>query len=341
MIKEWEKRDVFLKIIRREGYGIVPGVVSIVGSLWDQAPEYFEELRKRCPRIRVDPDKDPRREKEHYEEDLWGCRWHYPGGYLDGQVEGHPLENWENFKNFTPPDIEKYYNWEKEKERIEREKKEGRVAAGGIEHGFFYLRLTYLRGFTNFMFDVGERRKELYELIEMVSDFWYDVVKRFVNLGVDVIYAGDDLGHQDALPISPKDWRELIKPAYRKIFSPCREKGIDVYLHTDGYIVDIIPDLIECGVTILNPQDLVNGLDNLEKLAKGKVCIDLDIDRQKITVFRTPKEVEEHIFNCVKTLGSPEGGLMLEFHAFPGTPKENVAAVAEAMEKYYDYWVKK
>ena len=132
----------------------------------------------------------------------------------------------------------------------------------------------------------------------------------------------------------------MIKPSYKEIFSICRKEGIDVYLHTDGYIVDIIPDLIEVGVTILNPQDIVNGIDNLEKYAKGKVSIDLDIDRQKITPFGKPEEIDNHIKKCVEKLGSYEGGLLLIYGAYPGTPKENIAQVVKSMQKYYKFWVK-
>ena len=222
----------------------------------------------------------------------------------------------------------------------EDKEREGKLKSGFVEHGFLYLRLTYLRGFENFMVDVGEKRRELKELIRMVANYWCEVVKRWIDLGVEIIYFGDDLGHQNSLPISPSSWRELIKPPYKRIFSLCRENGVEVYLHTDGYIVDIIPDLIECGVSILNPKDLVNGLDNLRRLAKGKVCIDLDIDRQKITAFGDPDEIDLHILKCVKTLGSPTGGLMLIYGAYQGTPKENIAQVIISMERYHDWWVK-
>ena len=117
-----------------------------------------------------------------------------------------------------------------------------------------------------------------------------------------------------------------------------RDRGVPVHLHTDGYIVDIIPDLIEIGVTDLNPQDLVNGLDNLERLAKGKVHISLDIDRQRITVFGTPEQIDVHIKTCIETLGSPTGGLSLVWGVYPGTPIENIEATVRAMEKYHDLW---
>lgn len=339
-MRQWEKRENFLKIIRRQGVGIVPSRVSIYGTVWDSAPDFFERVKKECPDVAVGVSKNPEREKENFKKDQWGCLWHYPGDYLDGQVVEHPLENWEAFEKYTPPCPSENRDWKKEKERIEKEKKEGKIVFTGVEHGFFYLRLTYLRGFENFMIDVATEEPKLKKLIEILTEYWKEVVERLTELNPDVISFGDDLGHQNSLPISPSKWRKLIKPSYKEIFSICREKEIEVYLHTDGYIVDIIPDLIEAGVTILNPQDLVNGIDNLEKLAKGKVTIDLDIDRQKITVFGKQQDIENHIKNCVEKLGSENGGLLLLYGAYPATPKENVAAVIRSMQKYHNFWVK-
>ena len=79
-------------------------------------------------------------------------------------------------------------------------------------------------------------------------------------------------------------------------------------------------------------------MEKLKKIAKGKLKIDLDIDRQRITVFSGPGEIDDHIKKCVKILGSPKGGLSLTYGVYPGTPGENIEAVIKSMEKYYDYW---
>ncbi|MCM8786042.1 MAG: hypothetical protein NC827_06335 [Candidatus Omnitrophica bacterium] len=336
---EWFKKDIYLKIIRREGYGFIPCVVSINGEIWDQNSEYFENLKKECPDIYIVASKNPEMERENFKKDEWGCLWHYPGKYLDGQVVKHPLSDWSLFDSYRPPEPLKYRNWEEIKNNVEKAKKEGEIIYLGVEHGFFYLRLTYLRGFENFMIDVGLEEPKLKKLIEILTEYWKVIIKKYVEFEPDIISFGDDLGHQNSLPISPIKWRSLIKPSYKEIFSICRRKNIEVYLHTDGYIVDIIPDLIECGVTVLNPQDLVNGIDNLEKIAKGKVTIDLDIDRQKITFFGKSQEIDQHIKKSIEKLGSQKGGLLLKYGAYPGTPVENISQVIRAMQKYCKIWV--
>ena len=165
----------------------------------------------------------------------------------------------------------------------------------------------------------------------MVLEFNRGMVERYLALGVDVLNFGDDLGMQERLTISPAAWRRYVKPAYAELFGMCRRAGAHVYLHSDGYIVDIMPDLLECGVTMLNPQDLCNGVETIRRELKGKVCIDLDIDRQTVVPRGTPAQVEDHIRRCVEALGSSAGGLMLTCGLYEGTPLENIEAVFRGM----------
>jgi uroporphyrinogen-III decarboxylase len=270
--------------------------------------------------------------------DIWGCRWVYPLEAHDGQVVGHPIAGWSQFRDYLPPQPDKHTDWDTARRNLAQARKDGRVARAYTDHGFIFLRLTYLRGFVNLMTDLAEERPELHDLIALVENYWIDVCSRWIDAGADTISFGDDLGLQHALPIRPDTWRKFIKPSYKRIFGLCRSRGVHVFLHTDGYIVDILPDHIECGVSQLNPQDLVNGLDALERLAKGKACIHLDIDRQRVTVFGQPEEIDAHILRCIRTLGSPRGGLSMIWYVFPPTPIENIEAGARAMDKYATWW---
>lgn len=67
---------------------------------------------------------------------------------------------------------------------------------------------------------------------------------------------------------------------YARLYGVCREAGAHVYLHTDGNILDIMEDLMEYGVTILNPEDDPNCLDAMAEKCKGKVCVDLTFAQQ-------------------------------------------------------------
>jgi len=133
--------------------------------------------------------------------------------------------------------------------------------------------------------------------------------------------------------IFPERFRKYLAPAYSKMFTPAREKGVHVLLHSDGHIIEVADDLIRAGVTILNPQDLVNGIENIQRRLKGKVCIDLDIDRQRTVPFGTPREVKRHVHKIVSALNEPTGGFMITVGIYPPTPIENIEALCEALEE--------
>jgi hypothetical protein len=151
-----------------------------------------------------------------------------------------------------------------------------------------------------------------------------------------IISFGDDLGMQRSLPMSPAKWRKYLKPCYQAFYSRCHAQGFDVYMHTDGHILEIIPDLIDCGVNVINPQIRANGLEGLARVCKGKVCVALDLDRQMFP-FCKPEEIDAHVREAVEALGSPEGGLWLHAELGPDVPLPTIEAICVALEKYRDY----
>jgi hypothetical protein len=91
-------------------------------------------------------------------------------------------------------------------------------------------------------------------------------------------------------------------------------------------------------VEIVNLQDLVNGIDFIAERLRGRVCVDLDIDRQAIVPSGTPAQIDALVRKEVETLGSREGGLMMVHGLYPGVPLENVKATMDAMEHYAGHY---
>ena len=117
---------------------------------------------------------------------------------------------------------------------------------------------------------------------------------------------------------------------------------------TSGSAFQPLVDLFHTGLGFSaaeSPQEaslqLVNGLDAIARELKGKACILLDVDRQRIIPFGTPDEIDAHLRACIETLGSPTGGLGLICGLYPGTPVENIDALCTAIERYEGYWVDK
>jgi len=301
----------------------IPVGVSLLPATWIKYREALEEIVARHPIIFGQYNKGQRDFDavggtyvmgEHT--DRWGCIWKNMAHGMEAMVKYHPVPSRESVHKLKAPEI----------------------IDGSFPHGFMYLRLSDLRGFEELMLDFAEEPPELQMLIDILLDYNMKnlevLLKRHTGR---LIHFGDDLGMQDRLAMGPIKWRKYLKPCYAKIYGRCHEEGHSIYMHTDGHIVEIIPDLIECGVNIINPQVRANGLDNLAEVCKGKVCVNLDLDRQMFP-FATPEEIDEHIKEAVQKLGSPEGGLWLSAECAPDVPLENIEAICVALEKYRGYY---
>jgi len=342
-----EHTENFLRAVEFRYPQWIPCVVSIIPATWIKHKGEVEKIvlehPKLFPHYKKGDFKKMKLTRAYQKgrwKDVWGIVWENIEEGLDSvPVEKEaPLRDWEHLKNYKAPHPLSFdwfgekIDWEERKRQLQRAKREGNLAAGSLVHGFMYMWLYYLRGFTNLMMDIVSEEPRLNQIIEMVLNYNLKLVNKWIEIGAEIIYFGDDLGLQKSLPISPSHWRKYLRPCYAKIFDTCREKGVYVSLHSDGHILEIIEDLVECGVNIINPQIRANGLEELERVAKGKVCIHLDLDRQ-LFPFASRQEIRNHIWEAVKILGLKKGGLMLHAECEPDVPLENIEAICQVLEE--------
>jgi len=247
--------------------------------------------------------------------DAWGCIWYNDRDGYDGYVHGHPIPEREDILTYNPPVLDN----------------------GDVPHGFMYLRYLDLRGFEEAMFDFAEEAPETDILLDKICDAECQMEWLANNTAAgSLLTFGDDLGMQDGLAIGAERWRKYMKPRFARLYKIIRDSGRYIFMHTDGQIYEIIPDLCEVGVNIVNPQFRANGLANLERVCKGKYPICLDLDRQ-LFPFATPAELKDHVEEAVTTMYLPEGGLALNIEFDDGVPLENMRAVLDAVRKMRSY----
>jgi uroporphyrinogen decarboxylase len=346
-------RENYLRNAAFQNPEFIPMQLHISNASWDQGRDEMEDVVAKHPDLWPDFEKGQRdwnefdfgpghREGDRFV-DAWNCTWLSRVNGIEGVVVDWPLKEWSDFDTWSAPNPLETgdrgpVDWEQIRKDMADRREKGELCEGGLPHGFHFMRLYYLRGFDAMMMDVALQEPMLDRLVDVLDEHNQVHANQYLDMGVDVLGVGDDLGAQQSSVLGPDNFRRYCKPSYEKLFRPCRERGVHVMFHTDGYIMDLADDLIEAGVTILNPQDLCNGLDNIERELKGRVCIRLDVDRQTIVPYGTPQEIHELVEEEVRRLGSPEGGLELIAGIYPPTPPENVDALACAFEKFRTYW---
>lgn len=345
--------DNLIRAIRFEKPDYIPMVFHINLACWNNYPQdalfdmmeahklLFPEFLR--PEKRFEPQYALAARAGQPYTDGFGCVWTTGENGITGTVTKHPLADWAAFDTWQPPNPENHnglypVDWIKEKRRIDGAKAAGKTASAGLRHGHTFLQLCDLRGYENLMFDFADGEPLIYKLIERVERFNTEIVGRYLDLGVDMMCYAEDLGMQAGPMLSPEHFRKYIKPVYQRMMKPARDKGVAVHMHSDGDIRLLADDIIDGGVDALNLQDLVNGIDWIAGRYKGKVCIDLDIDRQTVTSRGTPAQVDALIKEEVQKLGGKQGGLMMVYGLYPGVPLKNIAALMDAMEKYMFYY---
>ena len=323
----------------------IPCSVGLSPLTWHTHREDLEELVLRHPRIfrgfqkgSVDFENFPQcyRAGERFR-DNWGCVWQNKISGLEGMVTEHPLADWDALDTYRPPDPAKYtergeIDWDQIRQQVAGARERGELVLGSGER--LFDRLYFLRGFENLMMDFASDDPHLPALIEMLWEFERKLVSLWLDVGVDAMAFHTDIGTQRALMISPDKFRKYLKPMFKDIFEMCRGAGAHVCLSSDGCLLEIVDDLVECGVSMHDPQLRACTLDGIEKAYKGKMCINLDLDRQMLP-FCTPEEMREQVREVVARLNSPEGGLMVQMGVFGGDiPLATLEALFDALEEF-------
>ena len=337
-------RENLLRAVRFERPERVPMGFHFNGACWHHYPDgSLQELMAAHPLLfpGFDPAtfKPPEISPNLRHVDAWGCVWETTDPGITGTVTQHPLADWSALDQLLRPDPGRTngyapLDWDAIGKELQRARAEGRLAAGSLTHGHTFMTLCNLRGYENLLYDMADDDPRLRRLLGLVEDFNLGLVERWLARGVEWMGYPEDLGTQNSPMLSPELMQRFLLPTYRRIMDPARRAGVIVHMHSDGCIRDIADLLVEGGVEVINLQDLVNGIDWIRERFAGRVCIDLDIDRQRITRFGTPAQIDALLREEVEQLGSREGGLTLIFGLYPGTPLANVHALMDAMERY-------
>jgi uroporphyrinogen decarboxylase len=149
-----------------------------------------------------------------------------------------------------------------------------------------------------------------------------------------MVMISDDLGSQQGLIFSPRTFRQIFKPRLKRLIDHIHSLvDVKVYMHSDGAIYDLLPDLIEIGVEGINPvQYTAKGMD-LERL-KRQFGQDLgffggSLENESLS-YSTPEEVRRIAAEKIKILAPGGGFLFASIHNItPEVPPENILALFE------------
>jgi len=270
-----------------------------------------------------------------------------PGLWFPGVHPMSEATTLEEIERYPWPDMDDPSRVAHVREQARRLAEEGRYAIIGTPWLLFPLeRACAMQGMDHFMLNLGLHPEFAQALLHKIAEMCKRLMGHFLHeLGenVDIIKIGDDLGSQAGLLISPRMYRQILKPIHADYISFIKERThAKVFFHTDGDVFDLLDDFVEIGVDILNPiQTSAGRMANLAELKRryGRNLVFCGaVDTQHILPHGTPEEVRQEVRRVIELLGPGGGYLLASVHTIMDeVPPENILAMVDAAVEYGRY----
>jgi hypothetical protein len=124
----------------------------------------------------------------------------------------------------------------------------------------------------------------------------------------------------------------MFKPLYKDYCDLIHSYDKFVFMHSDGFIQDIYPDIIEIGVNAINSQIFCMDFEFLSSIAKGKITFWGEIDRQHIIPSKNPIDGRNAVRKVASKLYEPRGGIIFQSEFGIGANPETLIAIFEEWE---------
>lgn len=194
-----------------------------------------------------------------------------------------------------------------------------------------FERAWSLRGFETFLLDLVQHPRFADELLEHICEFNLELIDQACQYPIDGVRFGDDWGAQHGMIMGPRLWRQFVKPRFARMVARARSYGRDVLLHSDGDIEEIIPDLIEMGLTVLNPvQPDVMDIYRIKRDYGRDLAFLGGVSVQHLLPESTPAQVRAEVRRLISEVGAGGGFIIAPTHSLGSDiPLRNLAALVE------------
>jgi len=330
-------RKIVYDTLEFEGPDRIPRQLWWLPWAQQSYPTQFNEIRRRFPDDLIYANGELK-EKLHTSgqpyakgsyTDEWNCTFETPVDGVLGEVREPLIKTWADVEKVRIPreclsiDIERINTFCRNTKEF--------VLAGCCPRPF--ERLQFLRGSENLLLDIATSETDLLKLRDIIHEFYIQEFDLWARTEVDALAFMDDWGMQHSLLISPQSWRELFKPLYRDYISIAHSHGKKVFMHSDGYTLDIIEDLIELGLDAINTQLFCMDIEQLGQRYKGRITFWGELDRQQLLATGSEEQIEQAVKLVHRNLYH-NGGLIAQLEFGPGARPENISKAFETWNNF-------
>ena len=269
-------------------------------------------------------------------EDAWGVV-HQVGrdGKLIEWIRG-PLVDADDPDEFAFPGLDNLLRPEDVAPRVAALKRRDKVVMGGMSMPF--KRAWYLRGLENWLCDLVANQAFAERLYDKIYAYETERAVRAAKAGVDVVTVTGDIAMNNQLLFSPEVFRKLDKPRLAVMVQRVREvnPAIQIYLHSDGDMSEVMDDFIDVGFTCINPiQPECMDPNEVKRRWGDAITLWGTISVRTTIPQGTPASIRQEVHERIRRCGH-DGGLVVgpANVIMWDTPVENVVAFCDAVREF-------
>jgi len=201
-----------------------------------------------------------------------------------------------------------------------------------------YDKMQGFVGSVNLLMAIVDEPDWVADMFMNSADLIVETADLMISSGIefDGAFLYDDLGYRNTSLFSPRAYRDLLFPAHRKAFQYFRQKGLPVILHSCGCVKGLAPQLIEAGLSCLQPLEVKAGMDLVElKQKHGDQLAFMGGIDVRAMANPDPAVIEKEISTKIP-VGKKGGGYIYHSdHSVPSNVSfEQYCRVMELVEKY-------
>lgn len=274
-----------------------------------------------CPPYYVEPRARGLILKNSFYLDEWGCGYQVRGDGSTGSLIFSPLSDWSSSKNFRFPeerlnlDLGKISEFCKNSDRF--------VLMPALVSPF--EKLQALRGAEQVFIDFNQQSRSLFRFLDRLHEFFLRELTCWAKTEVNALVVVDDWGSQKGLLVSPQLWRRTFKPLYADYARIARQHGKFFFFHSDGFVLEVIEDLIETGVQAINLQLGCYQLKKLAPTINSRATLWGGFDSQMMSSL--PLEELKDRLMVIKEMIVSNGGFIGAFEIDQESPVEKIQSL--------------
>lgn len=254
----------------------------------------------------------------------------------------HPIKSMEELQNYTWPDPNDDEMLAPIKELCDKYQDDYFIIVD-LSSTLIEAAYAHIVGTQNFFLMMFDQPELINGVLDGLTEYYTALGKNAIALGVDMIRVGDDVGAQQAMMISPKQWRELAKPRFDYMFKEFRKANSELFikLHSCGDYSPILPDEVELGVHLSGLMQPTGGNKDqvgIKKKYGGDIALIGGFDVQRLLPRGQVEDVRKGVHDVMKNLGTGGGYIFSPSHyILADVPVQNIYTMLEAQRDFGVY----